>query len=493
MALTNFQQTYFPGILTSLPPLPGHTAPPVLPEQEGQKSALRPGSLPDSLQGEQGITGVDARFGWIFEDYNPEMQFMVNRMMQYQKLLYAEPAVQVMELVICLPNMAANWRIDPGDDADLSEAIDKNLLQPAGMRTDWTEFIREQALASLFGFSVHEKVFDEKPGGFLGLERLAERKRETIFQWIFSDLGQVRGVYQRGFRPSDMVIQSLAIPVEKLVVSSFRPDAGNPEGRGFLRAAWGPAQRKLFLEIAMMARIQRQGFGLPVMTPPDDGVAREEDKTEALEIMRRIVAGQSEGVFMPPGWKLTNFECGPADVPFIEGMEFEHQYILQCILAQFISYGQGHSRGTNALSKDASSMFIMCLEAIADWIRDTLNRQLIPQLCYLNVAKPGKLPRLEHGPIGIRDIGGVATAMRSVLGPNVELPPEWQQFFEVLMGMGQTPIDVMTRHREAAARRMSSVGKGVAAQGAQPALPGVGGDEGTADADVASGVPTSGD
>ncbi|MEN6546007.1 MAG: hypothetical protein ABFE07_08210 [Armatimonadia bacterium] len=64
-------------------------------------------------------------------------------------------------------------------------------------------------------------------------------------------------------------------------------------------------------------------------------------------------------------------ELSNADVPFESHIERQHMSILETCLVQFVGFGRGEG-GSFDLSRDSSNLFLMSLEAIADWLCDNV-------------------------------------------------------------------------------------------------------------------------
>jgi len=337
-----------------------------------------------------------------------------------------------MEAIISLPIRHADWRIEPGDDKELSALIEDNLFNDLSHSFD--DLLRESLLAVLYGFTVHEKVFEKKDGGFLGWRKFAERNRATVQEWQFDSTGGLAGIVQRGVNPNDGMPVTVSIPIKKLIVWTWRKESGNPEGIGAFRQAYKHWMYKQYFEEFAAIRIERQACGIWVATGPPEGY----DKTErdnVIAILKNLRSASDASLVKPPGWEIEMIEPGPADVPFESHIERQHQSMLQTVLGQFVGLAQGGDTGAWALSRDSSTFFLMSLEAVADWFCSFFNRYAIDQLVRYNTNEKMKNPRLVHGPLGVRDPFTLARALNRLFDPKVPLPEDVERYAREELGL----------------------------------------------------------
>jgi phage gp29-like protein len=85
--------------------------------------------------------------------------------------------------------------------------------------------------------------------------------------------------------------------------------------------------------------------------------------------------------------ELIGAEAGQrANQAFVEAIQHHDTMIVKSVLAQFLNLGTGDV-GSWALSRDHSQLFLMGLNAVAQWFADHINRYAIPQLCRLNFGE----------------------------------------------------------------------------------------------------------
>lgn len=379
--------------------------------------------LPRGLAGEKGVTGLESVAGRIKREYNTNLATLSSRMTTFEEMRRSDTAIAVMEALISLPIRETTWDLEPGDDPALAEHVAENLGVGGGagqLTHSFDEMLRQILLAPLYGFTVQEKVFEYKDDGLLGWRKFPERDRTTVNKWQFDTKGGLAGIEQRGYKPGTYEIVTKPIDIEKLVIWTWRPEAGDPEGFGMMRQAYKAWMMKAAFEEFAAIRIERQACGIPWAYGPEEGYS-DADSDTVLEMLHRLRTGEQTGGVSPFGWEIRMLEMGPADVPFESHLEREHQYILQSGLMGFIGLGQGGDTGAWALSRDLSSIFLMVLNATADWVAEGFNRYVIPQIVGLNRTGVKKPPQLVHGSIAIRDPRVLAEAVKNLFDPTLDL------------------------------------------------------------------------
>jgi len=398
---------------------------------------------------ERGISGLSVTMGHVYDDYNTDLQPLGTRMDRYEEVRRSDTAVTTVENLVGLPVRKASWWVAPHPKdktkrgLKIAERIQQNLFEE--LTHSFDDFLRLSCLAPLYGFTLFEQVWEEKTDGIMGWRKFADRDRGIIDSWVFDSTGGVQGVKIVGFRPDNSrEYVSETIGIEKMLLLTWREEAGNPEGMGLLRQAYKPATMKAMLEELAAIRIERQALGIPVAYREAEwgGIPTEVDAAEAATIqaiLEGLRANEYAGVVLPAGWKIDVIWPGPADVPFETLIERQHQYTLQTMLTQFVGFSQGGDKGSFGLSKDASSLFLYCLGLLADWIADTFNRYAIPRWMELNYPDYRPLPQLMHGPVGTRDTAAFGNTMRALFDRNVNVPRKVLDF--ALQELGMPALD----------------------------------------------------
>jgi phage gp29-like protein len=344
---------------------------------------------PQQLRSELGFGGSGV--GYLLtnlgaDEYLPELSFP-RSIAVYTRMRRSDATVQALELAITLPIRATNWDVQPAsDDPTAKEAADlvyDNLF--GGMTHTFDDFLRDALLALFYGFTVFEKVFEERDD-YIVWRKFAPRHPQTIERFLFDEAGGLAGVRQFGFDPQGRFRQ-VDIPIEKLLVFIWRRELGNPYGVSVLRAAYKHWFLKDLAYKLQAIALERWAVGIPVGKVPAG--TSEQDKQTFLQMLEAMRGHERAAMVLPEDYsvELIGAEAGQrANQAFVEAIQHHDTMIVKSVLAQFLNLGTGDV-GSWALSRDHSQLFLMGLNSVAQWFADHINRYAIPQLCRLNFGE----------------------------------------------------------------------------------------------------------
>jgi phage gp29-like protein len=344
---------------------------------------------PQQLRSELGFGGSGV--GYLLtnlgaDEYLPELSFP-RSIAVYTRMRRSDATVQALELAITLPIRATDWDVRPAsDDPTSKEAADlvyDNLF--GGMTHTFDDFLRDALLALFYGFTVFEKVFEERDD-YIVWRKFAPRHPQTIERFLFDETGGLAGVRQVGFDPQGR-FQRVDIPIDKLLVFIWRRELGNPYGVSVLRAAYKHWFLKDLAYKLQAIALERWAVGIPVGKVPAG--TSEQDKQTFLQMLEAMRGHERAAMVLPEDYsvELIGAEAGQrANQAFVEAIQHHDTMIVKAVLAQFLNLGMGDV-GSWALSRDHSQLFLMGLNAVAQWFADHINRYAIPQLCRLNFGE----------------------------------------------------------------------------------------------------------
>lgn len=390
-----------------------------------------------NLGPERGITGLDARGGVVYQEYNARLVNLQNRMTAYEEMRRSDCAFATIEALLTMPLLQADFHIRAGEDKAFSDFVQWNLFG-GGLTHSFNRTIRSAILGVLYGFSWHYKMFERKQWQgkeWIGWRKFGERERATVHKWEFQDDGGLAGLTQWGHNPRTGSYEKVDYTIDEIMVWTWRPEAGNPEGLGAFRQAHKHWYMKQVFEEFAAIRIERQAMGVPIAIGPPEGYS-ETEQNLVLAQLQNIRTAHNAGMVIPDGWEVKMLELGNADVPFESHIERQHMSILETCLVQFVGFGHSGEAGSFGMSRDSSNLFLMSLEAIADWLCENVNQYMIPQLARYNGVK-GELPKLAHGKVGVRDLDKFARAVTMLFktSAGVVLPPEVEAYVREVIGL----------------------------------------------------------
>lgn len=383
----------------------------------------------EDLINELGVSGTTIINGFIEEDYRSDLQGREG-CTTYEQMRKSDAQVFATLLACELPIRSTEWSIEPGTNAageiddkckEIADFVEYNLFE--ALENTFDDLLREILTMLPFGFSVFEKVYGLDQNGQIILKKLGYRKQATIYKWQ-TDKGEP-GIVQLVPSNTDDATEmsqknnNISIPMQKLLIFSFRKEGKNYEGASILRSAYKHWYIKDKLYKFDAVRHERQSVGIPIIYMPKN--ASDTDKSEAQRIVRNVRSTEQTGIVMPgpkdEGW-LFEFADSRANAgtDLFESIKHHNREISKNVLAQFLELGDTQS-GSRALGESQSDLFLLSLGAIAKQIRDTINKHLIQELVDLNFdIGDYSYPELEFQKLGEVDYNTLVNNLVALTG-----------------------------------------------------------------------------
>jgi hypothetical protein len=390
--------------------------------------------------GEVGIIGTRIFGGRICEEYNPKLTGD-NRWKIYDQMLHDEQ-VRAVRAMISLLIRSAPMRVqaasDSPTDIEAAELIKTNLR--SGMTMTWDDLLRDALNAIFFGFTLAEKVWEERDG-YVMLRKLAPRHPRTVYKWDFDEHGGLAGVVQQGPDAQGTWHTDLPIPIDRLVVWTSESLLGNPEGDGLLRAMYRPWFCKDFALTLLNVLFEKQAQRIPQAEQPREDTS-EANRKYMLDLLSKIRSGERVAIVVPPGWKIADFlgEVGSVGDQLLKAIDRCDQSIARSALAQVMMLGQTET-GARALADPLVQVFLCGEDAIANWICEGLNRYVVPDLCSLNWPGLPQFPKVVMDNVGARlEVSAIAQALMSLSSGSLLTPgPKTEEHLRELFGLPEEP------------------------------------------------------
>lgn len=353
-----------------------------------------------------GNSGTQIFGGYFSEEYLSELRGRRGAKM-WDEMQRSEAQISMLMNAIMNPIKAANWDVEAYDAADADYVKHAELVKTCLFEmVDFNTFKGEALTVIPKGFCllevVHSIEFDHpKFGTFNGLKALAFRSQKTIENWILEPkTGRLLGVNQYTY--SDLGGNQF-IPGEFLLVFTHLKEGDNYEGVSALRPMLGAYKRKdLYLKLAAIG-VERYAIGTPIGTVPK-GKEKSTEYENFKEILQNYTSHESAYIIKPEGWAI-EIQKGDFDASKIkELLTFENGEFANAVVGNFLALGMNGGGGAYALGSNLGEFFTTGIQAYADLICDTVNRQLIPNLIKLNFGDQRGYPKLKC--TGISDKAG---------------------------------------------------------------------------------------
>lgn len=378
------------------------------------------------------------------------------------------------------------YKVNPVDD---SEEAEREAEFVRGVLSDMDHTLDDhisEALSYLtFGFSTFEVVYKRRVGpyevdpskkskftdGRMGVRKIASRAQWTIEKFEVDEktgdvlgIRQTRSIVSRG--PENI------IPVWKLIHYKTTTTNGDPSGRSVLRNAYKSYTFLTNLQSIEAIAVERELHGIPIGRMPADYLSPDAtDDQRALrstfEAILRDLKSNEQAFALLPSDVHTDTEGRPTnmrimDVELITSngnrnididpiiKRYQHD-IARSVMAEFLMLGSS-DRGSYALSKSKTDLFLKSLESYINTIYDVLNKQLIETLWALNGLDYDLMPKLVAGDVAQHDLRELGSYLRNLNGADISLADQ-THIVDALLDNAELPNldrDVYRNSRETA-------------------------------------------
>ena len=411
---------------------------------------------------EVGNSGLHAFGGRVTEESLPELKGR-RKFRVYERMRRDDGVIAGILSAIDLSMRSVKWGTRAYEDkkegsSDQDKMAEEHLYQCMhDMEHTWEDFISEQLLMLVYGWSWFEIVYKLRKGldksvssryndGRVGLRKLASRSQETLDQWDIDNKGTVKGWWQ--YAPFMGTSPPVYISAKKGIHFRTKSEKNNPEGVSILRTSYRNWHFKSTLENLLAVALEKGGTGTPVLYMPESATGAGADQS-SLEIARTILNGfkmnTNAGVVVPHGWTFEILNgAGTGTLPAYESAIQRHTMEMAfSTLSQFLLLGMGSGGGSGsyAQSVGGQEFFQMALKGWVTNIEETLNKMLVPKLFALNpelASDLGKLPRVVAGPIGVQNITAISNfVMRMVQAGAIGINDKGRDWFHDMLGISR--------------------------------------------------------
>lgn len=272
--------------------------------------------------------------------------------------------------------LAAGWTVKSPEGQDEKweprVEVQRSLYNCKG---GFTRALKEVLSALDYGFSVGEKVWEEKDGK-IRLSKLAVRKPHFI-DFGTDDHGNLVNVEQ--------LAQSL--PIDKLVIYTYDYEFSNYYGRTDLDAAYRAwwTKNNSYKWMAMM--MERLGIP-PIFALYNDGVYTGAKQTKLIQILSSLQAASTGAIPRPTKDDLEFWSpelAGQVTRVFIPALEFMNKDISRALLMPgLLGMTQDEATGSLARSRVHFDVFLLVLEDIRSQLQELVNETIVEDILMFN-------------------------------------------------------------------------------------------------------------
>lgn len=352
----------------------------------------------------------------------------------YREMSENDPVISAILVAMDQMIRSVPWRYEGG--SEFAREFVQRTLQEMEDKT-WEEFISEVLSLLPYGFSLFEVVAKRNADGTIGIKKLAPRAQWTIDRFHVAN-GEVKGVFQTSG------MGSTYIPYWKLLHFRTRSVNDQPSGVSVLRGSYTSWYYANNIKRIEAISIERELNGLPMWSLPGEWLSESAEpwQKEFVQEAKRIardVKKNNQGFIMKPSdlWQnedaqgnntqytsqqMVKFELvasqGTRDIDTGKVIVRYQQDMARSAMADFIMLGT-NDRGSFALSKSKSDLFLKALEGYVGSIASVINRRLIPKIWAWNGFDEADMPRIKPGsvaPVDLTQLSNYVARLSSLEG-----------------------------------------------------------------------------
>ena len=420
-----------------------------------------PGSSVEIL----GTTGLLQTAGFLYEEFIPLLRGR-DGAKKFQEMQDNDPILAAVVYAITMLVRQVEWHVEPADKSkqaiEAAEFVEQCLFED--MADTWSDFLSEVMTMIVHGYSLFEIVWKVRNGQDpssvrssrfkdkkIGVGRLAPRSQLTVWRWLITYFGDIRGVEQIIYNTGSIVpnepipdtVRSgvATIPIEKMLLFRTTSSRGNPEGKSLLRSCFVPYLRKKNIEEAE-GRLALRSAGIVVIKVPEEMMdPGADDATKAaLANWNKTAAALAQdrnGSVTIPSDVFPESKTPKYDVSYVVAdgrrtmdtstiIERIDKRMAMSALADFILIGHNARSGSGsyALSSNKTDVFMTALGAFVNGIADVINRQLLPRLWAFNGMNEDIIPTLTPNEIEAPALDQLGQLLTALSGAGAQLFPD---------------------------------------------------------------------
>lgn len=389
------------------------------------------------------------------DEFLPKLRGL-NATRTFREMKDNDPVIGAILMAFEMLLRAAEFRVEAANDSPEAEEAKLFVEQCfADMEGTVDDFLAEVLTFLPFGFSVFEVVYKIRGGrntsdttrysqfddGRYGIQKLAPRAQWTIDRFLTDANGAITGVRQTALT---LKMGSVEIPIEKLLHFRTSTINNDPSGRSILRNAFTSYHYASHIQMIEAIAVEREMNGIPVGRIPseylaDSATAAQQGFTNAFKKILRDVKFNDQGFILIPSDVYENDDGSKTSIPMVQfdlvtakgtraiptgDVILRHQQnIARSVLADFLMLGSG-DKGSFALSKSKTDLFLAAAAGYTEAIASVLNRQLLTRLWELNGFDPELMPSISFGDIAPVDLAELGAFVRDIAGAGMPLFPD---------------------------------------------------------------------
>jgi hypothetical protein len=350
--------------------------------------------------------GISAAGQWALSGDEPDPEKKLQGMegiKTWEQMRLGDHTAGAILAGLTLPIRRSEWKVvpasDKGPDQEAAEFLEQCMDD---MSHAWAAMIVDALTFFPFGWAYLEQIMKRRLGptpsgrdaakskyndGRIGWRKIVLRPQTTIESWRIDDSGGIQGIDQTIPKKEEPVF----VPIQRSLLFRTTTEGNRPEGISIFRQAWRPWMHRKSLEMTEGIAFKRNLAGI-LKTHLSSGATteaeagQESDEAKARAILKDAYEDRLIGVIETDQVAVSVLD-GPRGVQFSaigRSIVRKDTEMARSTLAHFITLSL-QERGSYALAKDESDLFLMAVMAYLDAMSDVIQRFAVERLFRFNV------------------------------------------------------------------------------------------------------------
>jgi len=415
--------------------------------------------------------GISTAGQWALSGDEPEPEEKLQGMegiKTWEKMRLGDHTAGAILAGLTLPIRRSSWEVvpasDKGPDVEAAEFLEQCMDD---MSHAWAAMIVDALTFFPFGWAYLEQVMKRRLGptppgrdapkskyndGRVGWRKIALRPQTTLEAWRIDDAGGIQGIEQSIPKRE----QPVFIPIQRSLLFRTTTEGNRPEGLSIFRQAWRPWMHRRSMEMTEgiafkrnLAGILKAKLGAGATTEAEGGP--ESDEAKARAILKDAYEDRLVGVIETDQVAISVLD-GPKGTQFSaigRSIVRKDTEMARSTLAHFITLSL-QERGSYALAKDESDLFLMAVMAYLDAMTDVIQRFAVERLFRFNVfPNITDLPQIQATAVYKPDLTELAEFVNNLANCQLlTIDDNLEAYIRALADFPELPVELTRQARE---------------------------------------------
>ena len=295
---------------------------------------------------------------------------------------------------------------DNDEDNTVYDFINNMLFN---LDTELNTIVKQQVTAVLWGFCVHEQIYDLDETGKIYLKRTVPLHIKTLQNepFVYDDNGELVGVYQ------EYGNEQVTLPINKVLKYSFNADYDEDYGKGLLYDFRPIVEDKLNINDWLMTYLERHES--PTL------YGKVSNPTSKKEMLRAFddVADGTTGLTVGTDEDVGVLESSHRGETFFQTLQYKDNQIFRRYYLGNLLLGDNSQTGTYAQSKTQLEFGQIVFDGILEEIANCFQKQIINPIVEWNFGDVALSPTISFDKFTTGDLETLFNVLKPLIDSGV--------------------------------------------------------------------------